>query len=599
MTAEPPRSDGSSAPGGSLWRPAPGTPAPDGPGGSADVRPSSSPADAGTAAHANDPRDGPDQVGSYHRGSGRTPPSDPARGWNPDEPTQWIGRDGDGRPEPTLLLPGGDPSAWAPPPNPRERTLAWPASVGPPAVAPHSGSPPPAAEWSHVQHARPEVRPTGQPSESADAALHFQTGHPPGAPDLTSWEAPTRPRRPASQPEALAPQEASGQPQTQPQTQTQARFAYPQGPGQYGYSGQPGRFSYAAEYEMNPSPPGSTVQPVSPGVGSGQDLRTPHGAGWPSVHPEIAGQPGWSYPGAPQWVAPPPTSAPPPAKRNRAGWILLGLLAALLMTGMILTALNPTVTELRTSSTGRQPTAGRPTTTAPTTPTPGSSKPMELPDGEKDRLIKNPLYSLRVQAACPSQRVPSSQTAFRKQVKALVDCENKAWSKALSAISGVTFVAPTVKFYSTSTKSPCGRLNSAYPASYCTGDRTLYFSRAAYLQGRYYRTSVAQFVMHEYAHHVQELVSIFDSSDALAESAAVTTRRIELQAHCMAHYAMTHSSIGFGAADRRDAEYQFDYTTDARGHGSPKAERYWGVRGLQAGNVGACNTWKAKASVVK
>ena len=67
----------------------------------------------------------------------------------------------------------------------------------------------------------------------------------------------------------------------------------------------------------------------------------------------------------------------------------------------------------------------------------------------------------------------------------------------------------------------------------------------------------------------------------------------------MAHYAMTHSSIGFGAADRRDAEYQFDYTTDARGHGSPKAERYWGVRGLQAGNVGACNTWKAKASVVK
>ena len=190
---------------------------------------------------------------------------------------------------------------------------------------------------------------------------------------------------------------------------------------------------------------------------------------------------------------------------------------------------------------------------------------MELPDGEKDRLIKNPLYSLRVQAACPSQRVPSSQTAFRKQVKALVDCENKAWSKALSAISGVTFVAPTVKFYSTSTKSPCGRLNSAYPASYCTGDRTLYFSRAAYLQGRYYRTSVAQFVMHEYAPVSYTHLDVYKRQANDRRTAPIGrvlgTRRESVAAGAW------HARPGRAGGLRRRTSIVL---TGGRGHGSPR-----------------------------
>lgn len=242
----------------------------------------------------------------------------------------------------------------------------------------------------------------------------------------------------------------------------------------------------------------------------------------------------------------------------------------------------------------------RPTGTAKPT---GSAKPTSspsatMPTDPKVLLKANPLYALKVSADCPDQRPPTSRTGFRNQVKALVKCENAAWKKAL-AKSPVPFAAPKVTFYTSATKSPCGRLGTTFPAAYCSTNRTLYFSTAAYAQGRYYRLAVAQFVMHEYAHHVQELAGIFSSSWVLDEKSSTTGRRIELQAHCMAHYQLVHSAIGFGSRDRADAEFQFSYTNDAAGHGSVKAERYWGRRGLAATTIGACNTWKVAASRVK
>jgi predicted metalloprotease len=221
-----------------------------------------------------------------------------------------------------------------------------------------------------------------------------------------------------------------------------------------------------------------------------------------------------------------------------------------------------------------------------------------MPSDPKVLLKQNPIYRLKAPADCPDQSPPTSRTRFRSQVKALVRCENAAWKKAL-AKSPVTFAAPKVTFYSASAKTPCGRLGTTFPAAYCSTNRTLYFSTAAYAQGRYYRLAVAQFVMHEYAHHVQELAGIFSSSWALDEKSSTTGRRIELQAHCMAHYQLVHSGVGFGSRDRTDAEFQFSYTNDATGHGSVRAERYWGRRGLAATTIGACNTWKVGAAKVK
>jgi hypothetical protein len=284
--------------------------------------------------------------------------------------------------------------------------------------------------------------------------------------------------------------------------------------------------------------------------------------------------------------------------------VALVTVAAVLVVSLIAALAVPMLTQLpnrhggpATPSARGVPT-GKPSSSQSPGSSPTSTPTATMPSTPTDVLKKNPVYALKVPARCPYQAMPDSQTAFRKQVGKLVDCENAAWKKAL-APTAVEFSKPKVKFYSTSAKSPCGKLGTTFPASYCTGDSTLYFSLQSYVQGRYFRLSVAQFVMHEYAHHVQNLAGIFESSDVMDEPFAVTTRRIELQAHCMAHYALRVSGLGYTAIDNREIEFQWGYTTDPNGHGSTKAEAFWGRRGLNAKTIGACNTWTVKASRVK
>lgn len=318
--------------------------------------------------------------------------------------------------------------------------------------------------------------------------------------------------------------------------------------------------------------------------------------------PDAPGPPGrWST------NPPPPLTgylpAPLPPRRSGAVWAVV-LIAGFVAVGLLFTLAPQSLDWLPTpgggvraplpSSRGPEPTVSVPTSTASPTPTTGPT----LPTDAEDLLKNNPIYKLKVPAACPPQQIPRSRTAFRLQVKALVSCENKAWAKALAKLQGV-FSKPKVKFYTSSTKSPCGQLGVRFPASYCNSNETLYFSDAAYLQGRYYRLSVAGFVFHEYAHHVQALTKILEASWWPKDSAAVVNRRIELQAHCIAHYQLTHAGVDFSSADRREIERQFNHTNDAKGHGSTTAERYWGRRGFGATTIGACDTWSAKAAKVK
>lgn len=366
--------------------------------------------------------------------------------------------------------------------------------------------------------------------------------------------------------------------------------------------GPPGGYWSGQGYAPPTGQPAAGIPPAPSWAGQGYQSPAGYWAA-PGTPPQFAAGP----PGPPAYwttTPPPPLSDQPPPRRppSRRGWLVaLLMVVGLVLAGLVTTLGVPHLAALQAPGRKHSP-AATPTSSASAKPTaspkPSSSPTPTMPSDPKAVLRKNPVYALAAPAKCPSQHIPASAAAFRTQVKALVSCENSAWKKALAG-GPVAFAKPRVTFYGTSTKSPCGQLGTTFPAAYCTSDRTLYFSTAAYSQGRYYRLAVAQFVMHEYAHHIQELAGIFDASWAMDEGESVTTRRIELQAHCMAHYQLTHSSLGFGYRDRADAEFQFSYTTDAKGHGSTTAERYWGRRGLAAGTIGACNTWKVKASRVK
>lgn len=327
--------------------------------------------------------------------------------------------------------------------------------------------------------------------------------------------------------------------------------------------------------------------------------------------------PGGTWP-SPSPLAEPPSQTweptPTPTRRTRrivarVGLSLVGT-AALLLIAMFavprvisLSSISgPTATPSSVTTTSAAPSAGpSPTevTVSGSSETGLGSGPIATMPAEPLKVLRaNPIYQLTTPASCPEQDAPESEEAFQSQVKALVKCLNLAWRAALKQ-TDIDFSKPKIVFYQTSIKSPCQKLGTTFPAAYCPANQTLYFSEASFQQGKYYRLAVAHVVMHEYAHHVQWLASIFKQGEALGEASEVTTRRVELQAHCLAHYQLTHSELGFTNADRVDAEYQFDYTSDAAGHGSTKAERYWGLRGLDGVDLSPCNTWKAKAAKVK
>ncbi len=343
-----------------------------------------------------------------------------------------------------------------------------------------------------------------------------------------------------------------------------------------------------------------SVTPERPAPGPSQPYgSSPYGTPPPSG-PAPFGPP---YPPGPpphwQFAPPQPLSGGPTTRRPpRHGWgAALATVVGLVLLGLVAVLVLPSLDVFQTPS-GTPSRTAHPAPTGTSTKKPGTAPKPSMPTDPKDILKKNPVYALTVPARCSYRGRPSSPAAFRSQVKLLVGCENAAWKKALSA-TPVEFTKPKVTFYGTRVASPCGKLGSAFPAAYCGSDRTLYFSTASYRQGRYYRLAVAQFVMHEYAHHIQQLAEILPSTWVMDETAAATSRRIELQAHCMAHYQLTHSGLGYSPADRADLEYQFGYTNDASGHGSATAERYWGRRGLSAKSIGACNTWSVKPGVVR
>ena len=141
---------------------------------------------------------------------------------------------------------------------------------------------------------------------------------------------------------------------------------------------------------------------------------------------------------------------------------------------------------------------------------------------------------------------------------------------------------------------------------YCPGDQTIYIDTEFMgvllnqlgAAGGY--AAEAYIVAHEYGHHVQAMMNFFDESDGLDEKRTVTIRRIELQVFCWTYYVFAHvPSFELTGSDKEFFLDVWGDTTDAEGHGSVKAQQYWGPRGLDGENLGACNTWAVNADKVK
>lgn len=404
-------------------------------------------------------------------------------------------------------------------------------------------------------------------------------------------------------------------------------------------------------------PPGQPVPPPQgwPAPATGQPAW-PQQFGWQA--PPTGGG-GWPAP-QPQWQPPQP---PPPRYGLRA--VVLGLLVAfglgffgLILVGVLLAGSvgpstpeptppvvptataggTPPATQSRapstppTASPAPTPTAG-PTTPATPKPTP---KPKPTPTPQPTRYDppdlpypkdvaqatkwtrSNPLYLQRAPVTdCALQRYstdrpPKKLATLDKYLTRALGCLVKVWQKPVTD-AGFALYQPPVRSYDKPITTACGDsppMDSA-AAFYCGGDQRIYYgvNRDRPL---YYTTPLAieGVLAHELGHAIQGRTGILWAETVLAwqadseKKALEYSRRLELQAHCMAGVTMNAlaKATKLTKEERRllaeDMYSRGDREGYPRDHGSADNQRRWMETGLGTRDLAACNTFTAAAKRV-
>lgn len=219
----------------------------------------------------------------------------------------------------------------------------------------------------------------------------------------------------------------------------------------------------------------------------------------------------------------------------------------------------------------------------------------------------------------PAQHPPATDQMTRFVSTVLADTED-TWT-AIFSQQGANYVKPRLVLFSGSTPTACGAGQSAMGPFYCPGDQRIYIDLSFYrlMQQRFNVSgefAQAYVIAHEVGHHVQNLMGISDKVHAArrnmseAQGNAISVR-LELQADCFAGVWAYHanqarnileagdvetalnaaSAIGDDALQRQS---QGHVVPDSFTHGTSAQRVRWFTRGIQSGQVTACNTFEAK-----
>jgi len=201
----------------------------------------------------------------------------------------------------------------------------------------------------------------------------------------------------------------------------------------------------------------------------------------------------------------------------------------------------------------------------------------------------------------------------------LADTED-VWG-ALFQRSGQQYLQPKLVLFSGAVQSACGFAEAAMGPFYCPADQKLYLDMSFFNDLAQRHDAPGDFaqayvVAHEVGHHVQTLLGISEQVHAArrgadeVESNALQVR-MELQADCFAgvwaHHAHKARQIlepgdieealaaASGVGDDRLQRQARGYVVpDSFTHGSSQQRMRWFNRGLQSGDPGQCDTFKAR-----
>lgn len=255
---------------------------------------------------------------------------------------------------------------------------------------------------------------------------------------------------------------------------------------------------------------------------------------------------------------------------------------------------------------------------SPTYSSPSSSTtdPGETGYGSPER---NKIYKTKTMKSvrCRANLRSNSASAYRRYAKAVTKCLDKAWGPVLAS-QDMEHRKPGI-VVSANPTSPCSGGNAGYVpmAFYCSTNETMYFSTSQvrkYPIGEY-RDWMMETAAHEYGHHVQTLMGMWDVyseryNAAYPNVARYTriNRRMELQPQCLAGMFMGRNAGPMNLSERKQ-KYSAGHTGDNavegwkqnpkyRTHGQFRNNGYWFNRGWNTSRAGSCNTWTANASRV-
>ncbi|MDP3746241.1 MAG: neutral zinc metallopeptidase [Phenylobacterium sp.] len=175
-----------------------------------------------------------------------------------------------------------------------------------------------------------------------------------------------------------------------------------------------------------------------------------------------------------------------------------------------------------------------------------------------------------------------------------------------------------IVIYSQATGTGCGTGQAAMGPFYCPADRKVYLDLSFWQEletrfGAKGEAARAYVLAHEIGHHVQHLTGQTDRVERGSRGEDSSAVRLELQADCYAGVWVAHAAEASGgqvALDPKDIEdgiraasavgddtlqrqTQGRVMPDAFTHGTSEQRMRWFRTGVQTGDPGACDTFKA------
>lgn len=214
---------------------------------------------------------------------------------------------------------------------------------------------------------------------------------------------------------------------------------------------------------------------------------------------------------------------------------------------------------------------------------------------------------------------PPAHDPMRDFVAVVLGDTEDVW-KNLFRQSGKTYVEPKLVLFTGSVQSACGHADAAVGPFYCGADQKVYIDLAFYqdLKQRFQAPgdfAQAYVIAHEVGHHVQNLLGISERVQARMQQvgqprANALSVRMELQADCLAGVWAHHADrarqiiesgdidealnaaaqIGDDRIQMRSSGY---VSPESFTHGSAEQRKRWFTAGLESGEVGRCDTFKA------